>query len=310
MRSICFFSSYSTQEAITYYIKFYLEELLNHFSEVVFITNERPIDESDINYLQSKKIPLMLVKNEGYDFGMWFKGFMAYPMEAYDRVGLVNDSAILFKPLDATFEWVNKNDLDFCGLIDSLDIQYHLQSYFLIINKKAIIPTFNYFKRTGLVNGYNEVIKAYEIGLSAHLISEGFKIGAMYNRRHSFPSANPSFFMLTELINDGIPLIKKKILFNTYTLRNLLTWYRMDFKVNPNYYIQTIKKANEQSSLIDLHLAIKDAGYKKSKTYIYGLQFFVYMYKIALKIKIISLYRKCLFLKYKITIKVNSFNFR
>jgi lipopolysaccharide biosynthesis protein len=269
MGSICFFSSYSESPFIAYYIKYYLEELSRHFETVVFITNTRQIIQDDVVYLKNKQIPLMLVENEGYDFGMWYKGLMAYPSENYDRIGLVNDSAILFKPLDTTFEWIDQTNFDFCGLVDSVDIQYHIQSYFLIINKKAITPVLDYFKKTGFVDGYNQVILAYEIGLSTYLSAMGLKIGAMYNRRHATAGANPSFFLLPQLIKDGMPLIKKKIIFNTYTLRDLLKWIRHDFKINPAYYIKLIKSVNKNTPLLNIEYAILEAGFKKSTAYIY-----------------------------------------
>ena len=49
MKSICLFSSYFNQQVIPYYIKFYLEELNKHFSEVVFITNQKELNSEELN---------------------------------------------------------------------------------------------------------------------------------------------------------------------------------------------------------------------------------------------------------------------
>ncbi len=283
MKSLCFFSSYSIQSAVTYYIKFYLEELSKHFTDVVLLTNERDINIADMEYLKARNIQLLLVKNEGYDFGMWYKGFKAFDVYAYDRVGLVNDSAILFKSLDATFEWINKNNLDYCGLVDSNSIKYHIQSYFVIINKNAIKPTADYFEQTGIVNGYNEVIKAYEIGLSNYLLNLGLTMGAVYNKRHTITDRNPSFFIINDLINEGIPMIKKKIIFRSYRLGDYLTWFRTNFNIDPRYYIAAIKEANKNSEIIDFDKVIKDAGYDKSYASIYVYKSILAIYKIASK---------------------------
>src|ERR1035438_10245432 len=110
MKSICFFSSYFRDEKIPYYIKFYLEELTKHFSEVILLTNEKKILERDIHYLQKTNIKLKFVANEGYDFGMWYKAMKQFDILAYDRVGLINDSCVLFKKLDEPFDWINKSN--------------------------------------------------------------------------------------------------------------------------------------------------------------------------------------------------------
>ncbi|MHB8401040.1 MAG: hypothetical protein ACYDCN_03400 [Bacteroidia bacterium] len=90
MKSICFYSSYFTQNYIPYYIKFYLEELEKHFTEIIFLTNEKTLIETDLTYLKQKNITLKFVSNEGFDFGMWYKAFKELPSLDYDRVALVN----------------------------------------------------------------------------------------------------------------------------------------------------------------------------------------------------------------------------
>ena len=283
MKSICFFSSYFNQPTIPYYIKYYLEELTRHFTEVVLLTNEKNIPAADLDYLKNKNILLLTVKNEGYDFGMWHKAFQRFDVSKYDRIGLINDSSILFKSLAPVFEWVNKNNYDYCGLIDSISKGYHIQSYFVIINKNAIHLVAEYFMHTGIVNGYNEVILSYEIGLSQHLLNKGMKLGAMYNKRHKVTDRNPSFFIITDLIKDGIPMIKKKIIFRSYRLGDYLTWFRTNFNIDHRFYIKKIIEANTNISIIDFAKVMKDAGYDKSQIDIYAYNFVLAIYRIASK---------------------------
>ena len=56
MKSICFFSSYYTSAQIPFYVKYYLEELKRHFTEVVFLTDEKIVNNSDQEYLSKKMI--------------------------------------------------------------------------------------------------------------------------------------------------------------------------------------------------------------------------------------------------------------
>src|SRR5579863_5292373 len=120
MRSICFFSSFYNTPRFAGYIHFYLTELKRHFSEVVFLTNQKDIHPDDLQFLGSLNIPYKLYKNEGFDFGMWYKAFQEYDVKNYDRIGLVNDSCLLFKKLDFFFEWLDKENPDYAGLTDSL----------------------------------------------------------------------------------------------------------------------------------------------------------------------------------------------
>lgn len=285
MKSICFFSSYYTLPHIPYYIKYYIEELQKHFSEIIFFTNEKAFSNEDEKYLTESSIRYRLYKNEGYDFGMWYKAFKEFDVSKYDRVGLVNDSCILFKTLDDTFDWINTNNLDYCGLVDSDSVSYHIQSYFVIINKNAIDPVVKYFMKTGIVNGYLEVIRAYEIGLSKHLLRSGIAIGALYNKRHNETAINPSFVIISDLINDGIPMIKKKIIFRTYRLSDYLTWLRTNFNIDSGYYIQKIKDANKNVELIDFDKVICDVGFSKSDIDIHLFNTVLRVYRIASKIK-------------------------
>src|ERR1017187_406831 len=165
MKSICFFSSYFQQNKIPPYVKIYLEELCRHFSEVVLITNEKKLLDTEIKYLDKKNIKYLQVVNEGFDFGMWYKAMKIYDVLQYDRIGLINDSCILFKKLDETFNWVNSGDWDYCGMVDSIEYSYHIQSYFIVINKNAILPVYNYFMQNGKRKDILDVVKLYEIGL-------------------------------------------------------------------------------------------------------------------------------------------------
>lgn len=277
MKSVCFFSSYFTQDYIPYYIKFYLEELGNYFTEIIFLTNEKQLLETELNYLKQKNITLKFVSNEGFDFGMWYKAFKEFPSLNYDRVALINDSCILFKPLDTVFNWIEGNDADYCGLVASNSVSPHVQSYFIVINKNAIKPVYDYFMQHGLISDYKKVIYTYEIGLSAHLRNQQLKVAAMFSSKKDIAAQNPSFLVIEEFIQEGLPMIKKKIIFRTYRKGEYLSMLRMNFKLNPKRYIQLIKESNKGVPLIDFNLAIKDfERVNNFDIYIYNIVLFFY----------------------------------
>jgi lipopolysaccharide biosynthesis protein len=240
MKSICFFCSYYTCTEIPNYVKFYLKELKRHFSEVILLTNEKDMPIEDIHFLALNNIPYKLYKNEGYDFGMWYKAFKEYDLKAYNRVGLVNDSCILFGKLDTFFQWMEEEQPDFCGYTDSYLIGYHLQSYFLVINKRAISLITEYFSIHGIKADINNVIKTYEIGLSKFLSDAGMKISAYYQ----IPlkgEYNYALLNAKDLIKKGFPLIKKKIITRLYSAERWWSMVVIGFDPFPSHYIKLIK---------------------------------------------------------------------
>lgn len=287
MKSICFFSSYFNQDTVPYYIRYYIEELRNYFSEFVFVTNEKALSDKDLSYLNSHNIDLLLVANEGFDFGMWYKAMKKYDITTYDRVGFVNDSAVLFKPLTETFRWIDASGLDYAGLVSSRRITFHVQSYFIIINKNAIKPVYDYFMANGIIEEYQKVIQIYEVGLSDYLRKLNLKVGAQYYSKRNIEQHNPSFLIIDELIKEGLPVIKKKIIFRSYRRGEYVSLLRMSFNVDQRYYINLIKSVNNREGLIDFDKVLNDFP-PQNNFDIYVYRIVLFFYKIASKSKFLT----------------------
>ena len=241
MRSICFFSSYYTQPNLPVYVKYYLGELTKYFTETVLITSQKEVPTQDKAFLEEKKIRLILTPNEGYDFGMWYKGMKEYNIGDYDRAGFVNDSCILFGKLDEFFQWVDKENPEYCGFTDSYLMDYHIQSYFLVINKKAIPFVVEYFSKNGIVKELSEVIKTYEVGLSRYLIEKGLVLKALFNIPNK-GEYNYALMGADGLIRLGFPMVKKKIMARGYVAERWRSMVALGFNPFPSHYIKEISK--------------------------------------------------------------------
>jgi len=216
-KSICFFSSYSNKPFIDNYIKFYLENLKSNFDDVILVTNDRKINSSDVKFLDEIGVVIKKVKNEGGDFGMWYKCFTDDDIDlfGYSKVGLVNDSCILFdhKGFKKLMKWVDSTKAKYCSITESNEISHHLQSYFLVIKDEAIKKVYDYFKKNGIIKDRSKVINTYEIGLSTHLKKNDIQIESLFKNN---TSKNPTTIGYEKLIDNGIPIIKKKVLLNSF----------------------------------------------------------------------------------------------
>lgn len=267
-RKVCLYSSFVVGDGIPYYIRYYLEQLLPHFERIIYISNERNLDPDATNFMQEHGIEFMPVKNEGYDFGMWYKGIIKLEQEAnnvirenYDTIALINDSCILFRDLEADFSRIYQSTAKYSGMIISDRYATHIQSFFLVIRDEAIDVLSQYFHKHGIVSDYRQVIQTYEIGLTGEMMKCGIEVGALYNNANrSFPK-NPSFALVKELIADGMPMIKKKIVFRNYRGLEYYWVVRMNFDTDYRKYFKLIKQKYGNKT-IDLDKVMADAPVK------------------------------------------------
>lgn len=257
--SICLFSSFFNSAHVPYYVQYYVLQLSKHFNKVVFLTNEKELNQHSVRFFQENNIALELVKNEGYDFGMWGKAMQKYPVLEYDYVALINDSCILFRPLHSDFDRIERGTADVYGMVLSDRYATHLQSFFLVFNKKATELAHRYFQQTGLVADYREVIQKYEIGLSQHFLSHGLKLEGLYNQGFSAFPKNPSFARVRELIEEGMPMIKKKIVFRNYRGLEYYWVVRMGFDTDYRKYVRYIEHKYKGQDIIKFSEVMRDA---------------------------------------------------
>jgi lipopolysaccharide biosynthesis protein len=252
MRSVCFFASYFTGDKLPYYISVYLKELKKHFTEVVLLSSSHGLSKESENYIKAENIQHLSLNNKGFDFGLWYHAFQQFDVSSYDKIALVNDSCVLFKSLDDLMHWSVNNKADLQGITFSESISTHIQSYFLILNKKAIELTKEYFNNNGVLNDINDVIRVYEIGLSTFMREKGLKMAAYIDNNGYKGEFSPYYQCLNYHLSKGIPVIKKKIMFFSYRKEELFTLARMDFNIDPHYYVAQIEKSNT-NLLIDFH---------------------------------------------------------
>jgi hypothetical protein len=212
--SVCLFSSYFQGTALPYFVRHYLAMLKPHFDRIVFLANDdREIDAESMAWLSGATDAVMLVRNEGYDFGMWQKAVREMGgLSAFSRVALVNDSCICFAPLDDLFRWLDAAGAPAAGMVLSNERFPHLQSYFLVLSDAAIPVVEHHLLSVGVVGaGYADVVRLGELGLSRALQDAGFRLEARYLPPPEL-LLNATLTCCYKFIDEGMPIIKRRSL--------------------------------------------------------------------------------------------------
>jgi lipopolysaccharide biosynthesis protein len=225
---------------VPYYIFVYLNELKKQYKEVVLLTSNKDICSADLEKLRLEGIEIIVEKNEGFDFGLWYKAFQKFDVSVYDKIVLVNDSCILFKSLDEFVVWSNNDLSDLQGMTISEAVALHVQSYFLVLNRKAVSLLVQYFKIHGICHRFIDVIRTYEIGFSSYLTENGLSLASFIDNGGYTGWFSPYYFCIDYHLNAGIPVIKKKVLFSSYRKGELISLARMGFNIDVEHYYRIL----------------------------------------------------------------------
>lgn len=275
-KNLCIFLHYFSGDYFPVYVQYYLNELEHYFDEVIMITNDRKINTKP--HLINKNIRIHFEKNEGYDFGLFYKGFQSINPADYYQIACINDSNVIFGKLDFLFDWAKTKEADVWGLVDSHEKpwfsehtnNYHIQSHFVVFNSKAIelLPGFfqsiNYDKlilEKDLKKLRRKVINDWEIGLTQYLLSHNLRCCTFIDSKHmaikkgALKPVNIFHKHYADLIESGIPVIKKRLIMDR-------GWKsRLKFK---SRWSKLIRKYGEKNW--EIELLIDDLNHIKYKS--------------------------------------------
>jgi lipopolysaccharide biosynthesis protein len=177
---------------------------------------------------------LVVRRNQTLDFGSWKVGLeRAGDLARVSRLMLANDSCYgPVSDLGRFLERMPAAEADVWGMTDSLELEPHLQSYFLLFYPRALAsPMFHEFWREfRFVRSKYRVIQDYELGLSRKLRQAGLRLRAAYPYEKVAAAAraggeafqyreelvqgplNPTLFMWDVLVREfSAPFIKTEL---------------------------------------------------------------------------------------------------
>ena len=182
MSVLAVFAHFDPGGAVGPHVERYLAELATVVDRLVVVSTA-DLDPTGRKAL-AKHGELLERENVGYDFLSWKHGFDHVGSWAdFDRVVMCNDSVVgPFRPLARVLGAMDPARVDFWGLVDSIEIAPHLQSWFVVFERPVLCSGFlhGFWRAMTPESDRYWVIRRYEIGLSRLLLTAGFRMGAYF----------------------------------------------------------------------------------------------------------------------------------
>jgi lipopolysaccharide biosynthesis protein len=259
----CVFSHFDANDRVERYVLHYLEQLKQCGYEVLLVSTSRAISDESVEALSRVCHTVCLRENVGYDFGSYKAGIHLLKQHGarVDRLLIANDSVFgPFNDLQPKLNAMEREDIDLCGLTDSHDHGYHLQSYFISYSARMYeSAAFDAFwSSVDLISNTTDnfklqIVHNYEVGGSQHFLQAGCSYSVAFPYRDVLDrvfqrmlrrldesrqpgsdiviqpgelvyNLNASHCYWDELIDMGMPFIKRELLTKNPTATDVSTW--------------------------------------------------------------------------------------
>jgi len=244
----CVFVGFDAKSVLHEYVVYYLRALAKYF-DIYFISTAEQLHESaeQLKVLQGICKSIVVRENQGYDFGSWAYGVNHYRAELTQYAGVLLNNDSVYGPLFDLGDFITafeQPETDVLGLTDSNELDYHLQSYFVMykaaVFNSALFRTM--WQQISVHTDKWDIIKKYEIGFSQRLLRVGKLRLRAYCDMTGYPNLNHTHVHWQDLITKKrfpfvkIELVKKNPFnINTLELENVI-------KACSDYDISLIKK--------------------------------------------------------------------
>jgi lipopolysaccharide biosynthesis protein len=184
-RRACVFAHYDERGEFADYARYYLEALQEHVSQLVVVSTA-PLQSAAREYLEQRGVQLIVRPNEGYDFYSYRVGIATLDLVGLDELVICNDSVYgPFRPLEELFQRAAADPADLVGLTASTEIDFHLQSYFLLFRSPLLASDDfqEFWDQLEPLEEKRRIIEQQEVGLTQFFLSRNHRVSALYERR-------------------------------------------------------------------------------------------------------------------------------
>jgi len=219
MQDVCLFAHFDVGNKVDDYVLRYVSELRKLEFSVVFISAAR-LDRSDIERLLVDCCDVILRENAGLDFASWSAGFAKHGPTIGGRLLLANDS--VYGPigsLSAALDRLTRQPADFYGMVESIEVAPHLQSWFILLEPSVVASAMftSILAQPFPAMTRRQIVLNGEIALSRRLMQAGFQYGVLHrNDQFGLPPRHDANHMLLFwrelLVDENIPFLKIELL--------------------------------------------------------------------------------------------------
>ncbi|CAI3950699.1 Lipopolysaccharide biosynthesis protein (RgpF) [Commensalibacter communis] len=242
-KKTCLFASYTRSTILPNDVKHYLKALYDCGWEThLALSGQTILSEDTEHFCKQHRITPHLRPNEGLDFGAWQALMQKNVTRDADHILLTNDSIFgPLYPMETIFSQRLNQPIDVWGMVETLEINWHFQSWFLCFTNQA----FHHEKIQELFNlpfkdmPKPQIIQKGELGLGRILQQiPNFNYVGQWSKLKKYPlrdprQTNPMHMDWYSVIASGqVPFIKKEVIRDNYFGLFWLNYYRTLLKDN------------------------------------------------------------------------------
>ncbi len=177
------YAHYDRKGVVHDYVVEQIRQLAAAGFRIVFVSNARRLSMASVAAIRPYCWRVVWRRNVGYDFGAYKDGIATIgDLSRCDRLMIMNDSVYgPFRPIIDAINSVDPSETDCWGITDCWIGQYHIQSYFVLFLKRAIVsPGFRKFwRRLPYVNSKSWIIENAEIKLTQALTQQKLRAAVL-----------------------------------------------------------------------------------------------------------------------------------
>jgi len=289
---LCFFVLYDSEGIVDEYISCILSQLKGIGIRIIAVCNFLKINKG-IEYVAPFVDEIIYRDNKGFDIGAYKDLLLKFGWDyvyEFDELWLLNDTFYgFFFDLKNTIKLMDNEDCDYWGMTRSpkgvldngIEYKEHIQSYFLVLNKKIFTEKHfvKYIQNLDYPATVIQAIETFELGLNDLLCNLNFRGKALSDLSMGWPlleeNINPYLKYPDKLIKlYNVPVLKKKSIDfrNPYMINSLhaLEYIKNYCKFDLSIVKKNLKRISKKSEgMIDVD-KLEDFYKKYNRIYIYG----------------------------------------
>ena len=210
---------------VTYHINTLIESKIN---VILIVATDGEFHDEDAAYSLGVS-GLFVRQNIGFDFAAWAHVLQLCPqLYSADLLIMVNDSIIgpfNDSVMSQLIHNIRNSEDDVVGLVDSYEICWHIQSYFIAFKRGALrsLALKEFFGNVTCFISKQAVINTYEIRLAQKLVDAGLSCTVLFSTESGY-SRNPHIYLWRSLIERGFPFIKVTTVRDDYPDLDISDW--------------------------------------------------------------------------------------